>query len=200
MTPDAAIDLVSDPDKAVTVLHPLRLAILQRLGEPRSASSLAREMNLPRQKINYHLRELERKGFLELVEERRKGNCTERILKARAQSYLIDPSSLGTLSGPAVKDRFSSSYLVAVAGESIKEVAVLRQRADRTGKILPTFTLQTEVRFARPTDLQSFTEDLTAALSRLVDKYTRPVSETARRFKLNLLSYPAITKPEGESS
>ena len=31
---------------------------------------------------------------MELVEERRKGNCTERVLQATAASYVISPSAL----------------------------------------------------------------------------------------------------------
>ena len=39
---------------------------------------LAAAIGLPRQKVNYHLRALERHGLVELVQERRKGNVTER--------------------------------------------------------------------------------------------------------------------------
>jgi DNA-binding transcriptional ArsR family regulator len=35
---------------------------------------------------NYHLRALERHALVELVEERRKGNVTERMMRATAAS------------------------------------------------------------------------------------------------------------------
>ena len=57
--------------------------------DPRIAAALLR----PRQKLNYHLRETAREGFVELVEERRKGNGMERM----ARCYLISPRVMGRL-------------------------------------------------------------------------------------------------------
>jgi hypothetical protein len=48
---------------------------------------------LPRQQVGYHLRALEQAGLVELVEERRKGNCIERIVRAAACSYVISPEA-----------------------------------------------------------------------------------------------------------
>src|SRR5271166_4539655 len=70
----AALQIVQSPEKAGVLLQPGRLRLLEQLTEPDSAAGLARRLGVPRQKLNYHLRELEREGFLELVEERRKGN------------------------------------------------------------------------------------------------------------------------------
>ena len=73
--------------------------LYQQLAEPDSASGVARRLGLPRQQVNYHLRELEKQGFLEFIEERRKGNCMERLVRATARTYLISPEALGHL-GP----------------------------------------------------------------------------------------------------
>ena len=59
MAKDAAsLNLIEDGRSAAAVLNPLRLQILEGLSEPDSASGLARRFGIPRQKINYHLREL----------------------------------------------------------------------------------------------------------------------------------------------
>lgn len=110
MSAAAVLDFVQDAERASILLHPLRLRIVAELREPDWASGLARRLRIPRQKINYHLRELERERLVELVEERRKGNCTERIVRASARSYLIDPAALGALAtDPSqIQDRFSS--------------------------------------------------------------------------------------------
>ena len=73
-----ALDVIRRPDSAAALLDPVRQQLLAQLAEPDSAAGLARRLRLPRQRINYHLRALERAGLLELVEERRKGNCIER--------------------------------------------------------------------------------------------------------------------------
>ena len=61
----ASWELVADVNRARALLHPLRLRILDALREPGSASGLARRFRLPRQKMNYHVRELARVHFLE---------------------------------------------------------------------------------------------------------------------------------------
>ena len=52
---------------------------------------------MPRQQVNYHLRTLERHGLVELVSERRKGNMTERLMRATAASYVISPTALAAV-------------------------------------------------------------------------------------------------------
>lgn len=84
--------------EAAAVLDPMRLRLLRHLEFPVSASSLARRLHLPRQKVNYHLRELERRGLVRLVRERRVGNCTERLVQTVARRFTLSPEVLGGLS------------------------------------------------------------------------------------------------------
>ena len=196
-----AVETVGDPVRAATLLNPLRLRIVRELREPDSATGLARKLNLPRQKLNYHLRELENAGFLELVEERRKGNCTERMVRATATSYLVDPAALGAL-GPdpeRFQDRFSASYLVALAARTIQELTILKKRAAKAAKKLPTLSLSTEIRFASAAAQAAFAKELTREVSRLTAKYHDEDAARGRRFRLLVGSYPKITKKEGKS-
>ena len=88
------IAAICDPSAAEVTLDPTRARLLAELSRPASAAGLAERVGLLRQKVNYHLRLLEQHGLVELVEERRKGNCTERILRATATSYVISPEAL----------------------------------------------------------------------------------------------------------
>ena len=163
-------------------MRPMRSQMLEALAEPGSAASLARKLEVPRQKVNYHLRELEKQGLVELVEERRRGNCVERIVRATAKSYVVSAEALATLaSDPDARDVFSSRYLVAAAARTIRELAVLRERADKAGKKLPSLTLQSEVRFASAADRNAFSEELANAVARLVEKYHDEETEGGRR-------------------
>ncbi len=202
MPSTAALDVIQDPGRAAALLHPLRLELLECLGEPDSASGLARKLRLPRQKVNYHLRELEREKLVELVEERRKGNCTERIVRATARYYVINPAALGRLAAdPAeLQDRFSSTYLVALAACAIRDLATLRERAGKANKRLATFSLQTEIRFASAADRQAFTEELGTEIARLATKYHDEKAAGGRRFTFFLGAYPSITKTEDAES
>src|SRR5919112_3925881 len=91
------IEVIEDPAAAEASLDPIRTRILQELVVPASATQLAAKVGLPRQKVNYHLKALEQHGLVELVEERRKGNVTERVLRATALSYVISPVALGAV-------------------------------------------------------------------------------------------------------
>ncbi|HBS28969.1 MAG TPA: transcriptional regulator [Phycisphaerales bacterium] len=183
-------------------MDPLRRRLLGALTDgPDSASGLARRFGMPRQKLNYHLREMEKAGLLRLVEERKKGNCTERVVQAVATHYLISPELLGEL-GPEperVRDRFSWGYLVAVASKAIRELAVLRRRADAVNKPLQTLTLQTEVRFSCPAHLNEFSEELSNAVAGLAAKYHNEQAPQGRLFRFFVGAYPAITKTEEEA-
>lgn len=175
-----------------TLLHPLRTTLLRELREPASAAALARRLELPRQKLNYHLRQLEEAGLVELVETRRRGNCTERILQATARSYLISPAVLGKLAADPeeVEDRFSSAYLGALAGRMLEDLTRLRRRADDAGKRLPTLALQAEVRFASPQAQNAFAEELAAAVGRLVARHHDAATPAGRTFRLVVGVHP----------
>ncbi len=185
----ATLQIVQSPGKAGVLLQPGRLRLLEHLTEPDSAAGLARRLGVPRQKLNYHLRELEREGFLELVEERRKGNCVERVLRAVAREFLIAPQTRDRVSG----DRFSAAYLASSAARMIRELASLWIRAHRAGKRIATLTLETEIRFQSAASRAAFAEELTAAIARLAAKYHNEGAEGGRRFRLIAASYPALT-------
>jgi DNA-binding transcriptional ArsR family regulator len=194
--------IVRDPGRAATILQPVRRRILESLREPRSAAALAREFELPRQQVNYHLRALEKDGFVELVEERRMGNCMERLVRATARSYLISPEALGQL-GPdpaSQRDRFSAACLVSAAARVIGDLAVLAFRSRRAGKRLSTLVLETEVKFRSPADRNAFAEELANTLLRLTAKYHASDEEPGRLFRFTVGAYPCITRTEEEDT
>ena len=197
----AEVDVVEDTERAAALLEPTRLRLLGELSEPASAVELARRTGLPRQRIGHHLRLLEREGWIELVEERRKRNTVERVLRARARSLVVSPSVLGpTASEPeALRDRYSWGYLVSVAARTIRDLATLRRRADRAKKRLPTLTIDTEVRFASARDQAEFAAELTRAVGRLCARYNDQQVSGGRTFRVLGGVYPKITKTEEET-
>lgn len=186
------LGIVSSARGAAVLLDETRKAMLAALGEGDSASGLARKLGLPRQRLNYHLRELEKHGLVELAAERKRGNCVERVVRATSRTYLIDPAVLGAL-GPepaAVRDRASVAFQVAVAARSIRELAGLDARARAAGQRLATLTLDGEVRFASAEARTAFAEELTAALAKLVARYHDPAAPAGRTFRLVSALHP----------
>jgi hypothetical protein len=198
--PNAAVEIIRTADRAAAVLQPARLRLLQELMEPDSAAGLARKLGLPRQKINYHLRELEHERVVEFVEERRKGNCIERMVRATARSYMVSPEAFGAMQPDphVIRDRFSLAYLVARTARAISDLMSLRTRADAAKKTLATLTLETEIRFASAEDRAAFTRELTAHIAHLTAKYHNEAAPNGRRFQFFLGGYPAITPKHDE--
>jgi DNA-binding transcriptional ArsR family regulator len=192
MAPPLALQVVRHPDAAAALLDPVRQQLLHQLTEPDSAAGLARRLRLPRQRINYHLRALETAGLVELVEERRKGNCMERVVRATARAFVISPEAIGAL-GPTAEsagDRLSSAYLIASAGRAIRDVAALEARAREEGKRVATLTLDTEVRFASAAARAEFADELADAVARLAAKYHDERAPGGRRFRLLAAVHP----------
>jgi DNA-binding transcriptional ArsR family regulator len=194
----ASIQVIQSSSSAERLLKAERLRMLELLAEPDSATGIARRLNLPRQTVNYHLHELEKEGFVEFVEQRPKGNCLERVVRAAARSYVISPAALGALGIDAgqARDRFSAAYLVSAALRAIRDVCILRQRADKAGKTLGTLTVETEIRFASAKSRYEFAEELASLIAGLAMKYHHEKAEGGRTFRILLGGYPAITKPE----
>jgi DNA-binding transcriptional ArsR family regulator len=191
------VEVIHEPEAAAAVLHHTRRALLTALSEPDSAAGLARRLGLPRQRLNYHLRELERCGLVECVEERRKGNCTERLLRATARSFVISPEALGGL-GPtpaAAQDRFGASYAIAVAARTIQEISALDTRARREQKRLSTLTLDSEIRFASADARAAFADELSQAVAQLVARYHDNTTPGGRRFRLVTVAHPVSELP-----
>src|SRR5262245_39208136 len=191
-----ALQVIRQSEPAAAVLDPVRQQLLAHLAEPDSAAGLARRLRLPRQRINYHLRALEAAGLVELVEERRKGNCFERVVRATARSFVISPEALGVLGpGPDVAaDRLSSAYLVAAAGRVIRDVGALEAQARSEGKRIATLTLDAEVRFASAERRAEFARELTEAVVRLAAKYHDERTSGGRRFRLLAAVHPTPTE------
>ena len=195
-----AISLIEQTDSAAALLSPVRLRILELLREPASAAAVARELDLPRQRVTYHVKALEQSGLLRNVGERRRGNFVEKLVQSTARYYLIAPQALGAL-GPtldAAQDRFSSAYLVGMVSEAIRDVATLREQASGAGKKLATFSLDTEVRFASGADQSAFAQELSTCLAQLVKKYDDREAEGGRRFRFLLAGYPALARQTAE--
>jgi len=201
-TQTPSVGIVEHAAPAAAMLHPIRSRILCALRTPGSATTLSKRLEVPRQKINYHLRELERHGLVELLEERRKGNCTERILRTAARSWVISPAAVGELAADPdeLRDRFSSSYLTALASRAVRDLGTLRERANRAGKRLATLSVESEVRFASAAQRNAFAEELTETVARLIAKYHDDSADGGRRFRLVVGAYPKPKATNGKSS
>ncbi|GAA1681836.1 helix-turn-helix domain-containing protein [Fodinicola feengrottensis] len=193
------VAVIDDPAVAEVSLDPMRVQLLAALTEPSSAATLAARVGLARQKVNYHLRELEKHGLVELVEERRKGNMYERLMQATAASYVISPNALAAVEPDPARapDRLSARWLLAVAARLVRDVGDLITGSTKAGKPLATFAMDGEVRFASAADRAAFAEELAAAVAALVSRYHDEKAERGRDHHLVVAIHPSVkAKPK----
>lgn len=192
------VAVITNAEIAEVSLDPVRGQILAALVEPGSATSLAERLGLTRQKVNYHLRTLESHGLVGLVEERRKGNMTERVLQATAASYVISPVAMSSVAPDPDRspDRLSANWLIALFSRAVGELGELVRRSHRAGQPLATFGVDAEVAFATAADRASFAAELSNVVEGLVAKYHDASSPKGRTHRLVIGLHPKITRPD----
>ncbi|MEU8923975.1 helix-turn-helix domain-containing protein [Kitasatospora sp. NPDC048545] len=193
------VAVIEEPAAAEASLDPIRARILAALAEPGSAAMLAARLGLPRQKVNYHLKELERHRLVELAEERRKGNVTERVYRATAASYVISPSVLAAVSPDPARspDQLSANWLLALGSRLVQEVGTLLTGAARARRRVATFGIDAQVRFASAADRTAFAEELAQTVATLVSRYHDESAPGGRshRVIVGLHQIPATARP-----
>ncbi len=194
------VEVIEDPTVARVALDPTRSRMLACLVEPTSAATLAARLNLPRQRVNYHLRELEKQGLARIAKRRRWGGLTERMLVATASSYVVSPRALGPLATDPdrTQDRLSAGYLIALAARVVREVGDLAQRATKADKRVATFSIDTVVRFRSSTERAAFTHELTRMFTALVAAYHDGTAPGGRSHRLVFAGHPLPADSESE--
>ena len=189
------VAVIDDPAAAEAALDPVRAGMLARLAEPQSAAMLARALGMPRQKVNYHLRTLEHQGLAELVEERRRGNVSERLLRATAASYVISPSALAAVAPDPARspDQLSARWLLAVAAQLVRDVGELIRGSAAARKRVSTFALDGTVRFASAADRAAFAAELAEAVTALVARHHDEQADGGREHRVVVAVHPRLT-------
>ena len=192
------IEVIDDPTTATVALEPVRSRLLCELAAPASAAALATRVGLARQKVNYHLRALEAHGLVRLADERMWGGLKERLLVATASSYVVSPSTLGSVAvaPERVADRLCASYVIALGARIIREVGDLVRLAKAQRKRFATLALDTEIRFRSASERAKFSAELTDAITKLVSKFHDESAPGGRAHRVVVLAHPLLQKSE----
>ena len=191
------VRVVGDDHQIRTLLRGPRVRLLAALRErPDSATGLAARLGERRQTINYHLRQLEQAGLVELVDERGHGRCVERVLAPAASAFALSPAALGPLAphSRGVRDRASAEYLAARAGEIVRDLGILVDG----GESVATMTVEAEIRFESAAVRSAFARDLQRALARLVARYDSG-DASARSFAVVVAAHPSVGRRKDDN-
>lgn len=202
VTDSAPLEIIDDPGRARVALHPLRRRILQALEAPASAPAIAKALGLGRQQVNYHLHRLAAERLIQAEDMGRVGRRIDRRYRRTAASYLLAPTTVAGTPEAArgIRDRFSATYLTAVAARTLNDLAALGRAASRQNKRIPTLTLETEIRFATPAAQRDFADALTGAVAELAQRFHDAAAPGGRTFRVFACGYPAVAgRPEDSS-
>ncbi len=177
----ADLAVIDEPAAAHAALSPLRSRILAEMAEPASATEIATRLGLPRQKVNYHVGVLAEHGLIELVEERPRRGCIERLFR-RSGKVVLAPDLLEPIES---RQAGSAQAVVAAAAD------VIRALGDADTLQAPTAAMVTAVTFARPADMTAFLEQV-AALAAGFDQG----DGEGRRIQLSVLAH-GVTGHQG---
>ena len=190
------VHVVEDIEALQVLGHPLRVRILEALREPGSAATVAREVGETRQKVNYHLKELERVGLIEPVSERRSGNFIETLYEAAARSFLVSPRV--AWSDPrrvdALREQHSLERLVMVGAQLQRDAISLLDRAAFDGEQIASAAVEADVHFADEKHRAAFLDEYLAAVQKLCDRYG---SADGLPYRVVMAAHPASEPEEG---
>ncbi|MBL8693408.1 MAG: helix-turn-helix transcriptional regulator [Planctomycetes bacterium] len=194
----AEVRAVRDLEAAATMLTPLRMRILEALQEPASAASLAQQLDVPRQRLGYHVRELARAGFIQKAGRSQRRGFVEQRFVAVARRFVITPPECADLGGAkrAASPGPSSHMLLSLAARTQDELAQVVEEAHQARKPLSTLSVHADIRFESAAQRAEFARALSEAVAAVVAKHTSPAvgadgaAGTGRPYRLVLGCYP----------
>jgi DNA-binding transcriptional ArsR family regulator len=163
--------VVDSPEQAVALMNPLRAEILAQLREPASATEVARSINDTPQRVNYHLKALEKVGLVRKIGTRQVRNLVEVLFQAIARTFVLS-ETLGWDAGTVqrAKDQGSLSHLITTAERMKRDALLLMERSDGEQHI-PSASLQMKVHLEDESKREHFVKEYVETVERLVRKY-----------------------------
>lgn len=193
--------LIQSPEQAVALLNPLRADIVSRLVEPASAAELARMLHEPPQRMNYHLKALEKTGLIRKVGTRQVRNLVEVLYQAIAKTFVLAESlSLSEETIERLKEHGSLAQLITTAEQMKKDAVALMEHSDK-GTEIPSATLQLHIPLKDHEAREAFIAEYVETMKRLVGKYAKAADDnggSAALYQVMLAVYPKAA--EGERS
>ena len=187
--------VVRSPEQAAALLNPLRAEILAHTREPASAAEVARKIGDSPQRINYHLKALEKVGLVRRVGARQVRNLVEVLYQAIAKSFLLSEAvGLDSWAAERIKEQGSLAHLITLS-ERIRRDALLLMEQSETEREIPSASLQMKVHLDSEERRNAFLRDYAAMLEELVSRYGAAEDSDKNAFRVAAVIYPEI--PEG---
>lgn len=201
------LEWVTEAKQAADLLEPLRAGILKLTQQPLSSTELGARLNLPRQRVNYHVRELSRSGLLKRAGRRRRRNMFEQLYVASARTYVLSPALVREVCADwrEVSDRTSATYLIALSAQMLADAGEAMRAARVTRQKLDTLSIKSQFRFESREQRERFERELARAVAAVIARFTSPNRMSSgepgpgRPYRLVLGCYPYLGSKLGQS-
>ena len=184
-----SIEIIREPDQAAAVLHPRRRRLLSALESPLGAASLARKLGIPRQKLRYHLTQLESLGLLESAGTRQARGCQEKLLRRCSRKLLLHPFLLELgkeRRSPSLNPR-SWSYLRSRVVKLLRELELASDQAEAR-----PLAVEAKVKFPSTEHRETFENELRESFQKLAAKH----GGSGLTHRYHLLGWPEKSKED----
>jgi DNA-binding transcriptional ArsR family regulator len=191
---------VETPDQATALLNPLRAEILAKLKEPSSAAEVARMIKEPSQKVNYHVKNLEKVGLVKRVGTRNVRNLVEILYQSIAKTFVLS-ESLGwePETVKKIKDQGSLKHLITTSERIKRDAFNLLELSDQK-EVIPSATLDMTVKLENEVLRKEFVQEYVTLMKTLVNKYQTSQSHASERetYSVVVAIYPQTMEGEGQ--
>ncbi|MDM5337670.1 helix-turn-helix domain-containing protein [Fictibacillus enclensis] len=185
--------LVTLPEQAAALLHPIRSEIVAALKVPASATEIAKMLNETPQKINYHLKALEKVGLVQKVGTRNVRNLVEVLYQAVAKTLILSESlGLSPETSQKLQDQQALAHVLSLTEAIKKDALHLMEQAEKAQ--IPSAVLQASVSLWGEKQRNEFMNEYFSLLHQLIEKYQSGEKENGEEYQVSIAIYP---KPEG---
>ncbi|MDN4523813.1 ArsR/SmtB family transcription factor [Fictibacillus fluitans] len=185
--------LITLPEQAAALLHPIRSEIVAALKAPASATELAKMLKETPQKINYHLKALEKVGLVQKVGTRNVRNLVEVLYQAVAKTLILSESlGLSPETAQKLQDQQALAHVLSLTETIKKDALQLMEQAEEAQ--IPSAVLQAAVHLSGEEERNEFINEYFSLLHRLIEKYQSGEKENGKEYQVSIAVYP---KPEG---
>lgn len=187
--------LIELPEQASALINPLRAEILAQLKQPSSATEVAKKLKETPQRINYHLKTLQKVGLVTKVGTRQVRNLVEVLYQSIAKTFLLaETLSISKETIQKIKDQGSLLHLIHTSERMRKDALLLMEQSDQN-EVIPSASLQMKVNLTDETMREQFVEDYVALVKSLVKRYQQN-SENQHVYQVLLSVYPDVNQGE----
>ncbi|MCH5584996.1 helix-turn-helix domain-containing protein [Shimazuella sp. AN120528] len=181
--------LIELPEQASALINPLRAEILAQLKQPSSATEVAKKLKETPQRINYHLKTLQKVGLVTKVGTRQVRNLVEVLYQSIAKTFLLSETlSIRKDTIQKMKDQGSLLHLIHTSERMRQDALLLMEQSDQN-EVIPSASLQMQVNLANESIREQFVEDYVSLVKNLVKKY-QTIKDHTNPYQVLLSVYP----------